>query len=92
MRWLLFISRVVLLCNVCFALTMAIRYSHNFIQSEALNHYIIILGFIIAFPLNFIVNILLLVTMFSKKDIGVPSWLSITNFIFLIAQMIIFLI
>ena len=91
MRWLLFISRVVLLCNVCFALTMVIRYSHDFIHNQNVNNIVILLGFS-AFPLNFIVNVLLLGMMFTKKNITVPSWLLITNFIFLIAQMIIFLI
>ena len=91
MRWLLFISRVALLCNVSFGLTMIIRYSHDFIHNQSVNNYIITLGYV-AFPLNFILNVLLLVLMFSKKNIGVPSWLSITNFIFLIAQMIVFLI
>ncbi len=91
MRWLLFISRVVLLCNVCFALTMVIRYSHDFIHNQSVNNIVILLGFS-AFPLNFIVNVLLLGMMFTKKNITVPSWLLITNFIFLIAQMIIFLI
>ncbi len=91
MRWLLFISRVALLCNVCFALTMIIRYSHDFIHNQAVNNYIITLGYV-SFPINFLMNVLLLVMMFSKKNIGVPSWLSITNFIFLIAQLIVFLI
>ena len=91
MRWLLFISRVTLLCNLCFALTLIIRYSHDFIRNQTVSNYVITLGYS-SFVINFFLTVLLLVTLFRKKDSSIPIWLTITNLLFFIVQIFAFII
>jgi hypothetical protein len=90
MRWLLFISRLALLCNLCFAVCIGIRYTHDFIGNENVNNYIIILGWYASFIINFFVNIFSAVTLFRKKKTGVPVWLSVVNLLFFIIQIFYF--
>lgn len=91
MRWILFLNRVALLCNVCFVMVMIIRYTKNFIHNQPINSYIITLGYS-SFIVNFFVTILLLILLLGKKKSLVPTWLSITNFLFFVIQILIFLI
>ena len=91
MRWLLFISRVTLLCNLCFALTLIIRYSHDFIRNQTVSNYVITLGYS-SFVINFFLTVLLFVTLFRKKDSSIPIWLTITNLLFFIVQIFAFII
>jgi hypothetical protein len=90
MRWLLFISRLALLCNLCFTICIVIRYTHDFIRSENVNNYIIILGWYSSFIINFFVNIFSVVLLFRGKKILIPVWLSIVNFLFFVIQVIYF--
>lgn len=92
MRWLLFISRVALLCNFCFIICITVRYTHDFINNQDLNNYIIILGWYVSFVLNFLVNIVSLVLLIQKRDTKVPSWLSTVNLLFFIGQSVYFFI
>ena len=91
MRWLLFISRVTLLCNLCFALTLIIRYSHDFIRNQTVSNYVITLGYS-SFVINFFLTVLLFVTLFRKKDSSIPIWLTITNLLLFIVQILAFII
>jgi hypothetical protein len=54
---------------------------------------IVILGILVAFILNFIVNLLVLVFILQRKPVWkhFPSWLLIANFLFLLPQLILFL-
>jgi hypothetical protein len=90
MRWLLFISRVALLCNLCFIVCVTIRYTHDFINNQDVNNYIIILGWYASFVINFIVNILSVIMLIQKKDTLVPLWLTTVNLLFFIFQVIYF--
>lgn len=87
MRWILFLARVTLLCNFCFALSMVIRYTGDFIKNKDINSYIIILG-LVAVVVNLFLNILQVILLLSQKKFLVPSWLLITNFIFLVMEII----
>jgi len=60
----------------------------DFIHNESINNYVIILGFS-APILNFILTILIITNVMRKKVNTIPAWLSITNFLFLIAQLMI---
>ncbi len=88
MRILLFLSRVTLLCNILFLLCVIIARTKDFIHNESINNYIIILGFS-APVLNFILTVLIIINMLRKKVNTIPAWLTITNFLFLIAQLMI---
>ncbi len=92
MRWLLFISRVALLCNLCFMVCIIIRYTHDFINNQNVTSYIIILGLGASFVINLFVNILSVFTLLQKKETWVPVWLSMINLLFFIAQIFYFFI
>jgi hypothetical protein len=53
---------------------------------------VLILGVLIAFLLNIVVNIVVLVFMLRRKAVWkhFPGWLIITNFLFLLPQIILF--
>lgn len=85
MRWILFLARVTLLCNLCFALMLIIRYTGDFIKNQNINNYIIILAYSAVF-INFFVNIMQIIMLLRRKEIPVSSWLAITNFLFLLVQ------
>jgi hypothetical protein len=65
---------------------MVMRYTTNFIGSDAVNGVIITLGLPVAPLANFLVCILYITRLLSKKPMGAPVWLAMTNFIFLIIQ------
>ncbi len=91
MRWLLFIGRVALLCNICFAMVMVIRYMKDYIHNQTISSYIITLGYS-AFFINFFLNLFIIIALFRKKETFVPTWLSVINLLFFIAQIVVFFI
>jgi hypothetical protein len=87
MRWLLFLSRLTLLCNCCFAIFVAFRYLGSFIANRNIQSTIIVLG-MLAIIVNIIVNIILALMLLSHKKSNIPSWLIATNFSFLIVEIL----
>jgi hypothetical protein len=89
MRWLLFLSRLALICNLIFipAFVLQIR---NFISDAVFSSYVIIIGFVLAFLFNPVTNLCYLVLFFiNKKALAiVPGWLIVINILFLILQLI----
>jgi hypothetical protein len=92
MQKVLFFSRVAFICNVCFALTWLLRYYPALQQGHGVST-ILVLGIVVAGILNLAVNGVLLALLVSKKTTWnhFPRWLIITNFLFLIPQLILFL-
>jgi hypothetical protein len=88
MRLLLFLQRVTFICNLLFLLCLVILFSYNFISNYATETYIIILGYVLAFFLNLVVNIWELVLLFNRQISIVPKWLRMFNFIILLIQFI----
>ena|SRR2546421_2748960 len=89
MRWVLFLSRVALICNVFFLLTVLLHY-RNYIEDQVTVSTVIIIGYVMAvFIFNPIVNIYYLIILARKKKLFqiVPRWLVLTNFIFLLLQL-----
>ena len=89
MRWVLFLSRVALICNVFFLLTVLLHY-RNYIEDQVTVSTVIIIGYIMAvFIFNPLVNIYYLIILARKKKLFqiVPRWLVLTNFIFLLLQL-----
>lgn len=86
MRLLLFISRVAIICNICYLVTVIARYFNidqlpNYIVSS-----VVVLGFIAIF-LNIVVNLIWLVSLFFAKKF-IPVTIGVINFIFLIFQLL----
>jgi hypothetical protein len=91
MKILLFFSRIALICNICFIFAEIMRYTRS-LQLNPLYSTVVILGYI-SLLLNILLAIVALVLLVSKKSIpgAVPRWLLITNFLFLVVQVFVFL-
>lgn len=87
MKGLLFVSRVALLCNLCYVFSVAGRYvaSLEKLLDDVVST-IVILGVVSVF-LNVFVSIAWLVMLAFKKK-GIPKWLGIANFSLLVFQVL----
>ena len=85
MRWLLFLSRLAFICNIFFLLAFSIQLS-DWIKEEEITSTVVILGYVMGFSLNPIVNLCYLFTAaISKKKLAiVPLWLIVGNVLFLV--------
>ena len=86
---ILFLSRVALICNICFLITLLMHYIPA-IASGIFSSTLIILGTVMAIVINVLMNILYLIIVFYGRPIRnfVPVWLFSVNFLFLILQVI----
>jgi hypothetical protein len=89
MRWLLFLSRLAFICNVFFLLAVSLQLTRWFHNQDAEALVIIIGYFLVALinPLANICSLFLFVNNKTKLSV-VPRWLLISNFVFLILQLI----
>lgn len=95
MQSLIFFSRVAFICNVCFVLVWVMRY-YPVLKEGRPGEFVslvLILGILFAFLLNVAVNLFMLVFMLQRRAVWkhFPGWLIITNFLFLLPQIILFL-
>ena len=86
MRWLLFISRIGFLCNICYAFSVIARYINLKSLHKDVVATIVVLG-VVSILLNTIVNIFWLYTLIIQQKV-LPLFLGISNFIFLILQLL----
>lgn len=86
---ILFLSRVALICNICFLITLLMHYIPA-VASGIFSSTLIILGTVMAIVINVLMNILYLIIVFYGRPIRkfVPVWLISVNFLFLILQVI----
>ena len=95
MQSLIFFSRVAFICNVCFVLVWVMRFYPMLKegQTSQLLSVVLILGILIAFLLNILVNGFILALIMRRKGVWkqLPKWLIITNFLFLFPQIILFI-
>lgn len=91
MKILIFFSRIALICNICFVFAHFLRYEDN-LQMNAVFSTVVMLGYG-SLILNLILAISLIALMVFRRTMLkiAPRWLFITNFLFLIAQLFIFL-
>jgi hypothetical protein len=86
-----FWHRLAFIANLCWLATWLMKY-HTLLPKGDLQSTIIVTGLITANIVNFLVNLCTCIYWFRKKLAGkVPRWLVIINFIFLIAQLYIFI-
>jgi len=87
MRWLLFLSRLAFICNVCFALAFSIQL-RGWLSNGDLSSTIFVLGYFVGLILNPLVNLCYLAALLLRKKPGahVPRWLFIANLLFLFLQ------
>lgn len=90
MRWIAFLSRVGFICNLFFVASVLLQAKPVIVDSVVVST-IVILGYVVApFLLSPLVNLIYLVLLLQRKPLqtSVPRWLMISNFIFLIVQLV----
>ena len=87
MRWLLFLSRLAFLCNICFILAFSLQIS-NWLSNQDLKGTILMIGYILAVLFNPLVNLCYLFLFLLRKKFWqtVPAWLITANILFLVMQ------
>lgn len=88
MRWILFIARVALICNICSLFTIIILFQ-DYVGNNAAVSSVIIVGYVLAMIFNPLSNLLALFLLLFRRDLfrALPKWLVILNFIFLLLQL-----
>ena len=88
MRWLSFLSKLALVCNFFFLVTVALHFN-SFLEDQALVSTVVIIGYALAvFVFTPLVNLLYLAFLLLRRKLFdvVPKWMVISNFIFLLLQ------
>ena len=90
MRWLSFLSKLALVCNFFFLLSVLLHFN-SFLEDQAVVSTIVIIGYALAvFIFTPMVNMLYFAFLVLRKKLFdiVPKWLVFTNFIFLLLQIL----
>jgi hypothetical protein len=89
LRWLLVLSRVAFICNICFLIAFSIQMT-DWIKNEDITSMIALIGYVMGFIINpLLVLCYLLVSIFSRKKLkAIPSWLLTANILFLFIQIL----
>jgi hypothetical protein len=85
-----FFLKLAFICNLCFLAGEAsyyIKYADSF---EGLVKYILVLGFLVAFPLNIIVCLITTILLIRHKVawVELPPFVFVVNIIILVAQLL----
>lgn len=89
MRRLLFLSRLAFICNVFFLLAVSLQLTRWF-QNQDAEALVIIIGYFLVALINPIANFCYFYLLLGNRERlqVVPSWLSVSNFVFFILQII----
>lgn len=92
MSRILFLSRVAVLCNFCFLITYLLHFFPP-IENGIVTSTVVILGNIVSIVVNILIHLIYLLLVLIGKSIlhTVPVWILITNFLFLVFQVILLL-
>lgn len=85
--YLAFLSRLAVLCNICYLVTMAVMYIPGWHMPDFLANFFAVLGLEMAPFINIIVVSLLVFAKFNKNEINVPRWQTIMNVGLLLVQL-----
>jgi len=86
--YLSFLSRLAVLCNICYVVTMAVMYIPGWHMPDFLANFFAVLGLEMAPFINILVVSLLVFAKFKKNQIMVPRWQTILNIGMLLVQLI----
>ena len=88
-RWLLFLSRVAFICNICFLIAFSIQMT-DWIKNPDISSMIALVGYLMGFLVNPFVNFcyLVLLILARRKLKILPSWLLTANILFLVIQIL----
>ena len=83
-----FLSRLAVLCNICFLIDMAIMYIPGWHMPNFLANFFGVLGLEMAPFINIVLAILLLVVLFKKIEVDLLKWQTFFNMVMLLMQLI----
>ena len=89
MRWLLFISRVALICNICFLFAFSLQLT-KWIHNEQLSSTLVVIGYVMGFIINPLVIFCYLVVFLvsRKRMVSIPAWIVTANVLFFVMQIL----
>lgn len=89
MRWLLFLSKLALLCNLAFLVSLVFRFT-SWLDYQDIKAYIIIIGWVLGIIFNpLVVVCYLLFFLLKRKNLAaIPAWLMVLNVFFLFLQLV----
>ncbi|MBO9571480.1 MAG: hypothetical protein J7497_04645 [Chitinophagaceae bacterium] len=89
MQKLLFLSRVALICNICFLASILLQHV-PFLSNGALSSTLIITGTVLAVVINILITALYVSLLIRRRPIGnyVPYWLVAANLLIFVVQII----
>jgi hypothetical protein len=90
MRWLLFVARVALICNLFFIVCVVLRYT-DLTLSQDFKGFVIIVGYPMSVIMNAVVNIAVFACLIMRRQTGLPPWLTIFNVFCFFFQIVYFI-
>ena len=90
MKGLLFLSRLAFICNLLFLICLLLRWKGDFIVVDNIKNTVGILGWFMAPFVNLSVCIWYGIRLIRREK--TPGWLALTNFLFLLIQLYIYLL
>ncbi len=93
MRWLLFLSKLALICNLAFLVSFVLRFT-NWLDNHDIKAYIIIIGWVLGIIFNpLVVVCYLLFFLLKRRNLdAIPAWLMVMNVFFLFLQLVFLLL
>jgi hypothetical protein len=89
MKFIIFINRLAIICNLCFIVGFVGRFTSLFLKFETIGQLIAILGFTSIFVNSFVIAISFGYYVLSKK-LGFSKWMLLLNIAFLLMQLLYF--
>lgn len=88
-KWLLFLSKVAFICNICFLIAFSIQMT-DWIRNQDISSTIALIGYLMGFIINpVLVFCYFVLFVISRKKLRIiPSWLLTANILFLIIQIL----
>lgn len=83
-----FLSRLAVLCNICFLIDMAIMYIPGWSMPNYIANFLGVLGLEMAPFVNLIVGIMILIVIYKKIDLHLLKWPTFFNMFMLLIQLI----
>ena len=92
MRWLVHLAKTAFICNIAFILCLVIAFTKNFITNEMVKGAVIILGLVLSFLINAVVNTTEIILAARRRPSPVQLWLRAFNFVVFALQIAYFFI
>jgi hypothetical protein len=90
MRWLLFLSKVTFICNLCFILCLVIRHTQLAFSAD-FTSFVIIQGWLLSVVFNVLFGVAIITARTRQIPLDIPVWLVSFNFAAMFFQIVYYL-